>query len=299
MLTHPYRFVAFAARAARGLLLAASLLACAAHADDLPRTGGPYVPTPQEVVDRMLQLAEVGPGDFVIDLGSGDGRMVLTAARRYGASGLGVDIDAELVASSRAEAERLELADRVQFRVEDVTRTPLGAASVVTLYLLPGLMRVLRPRLLAELAPGSRIVAHDFDLGEWKADRELAVDVKEKYGTPGAWKSMLYLWTVPASIAGTWQVEEVEDGRTERMLLRLDQRFQYFDGTASRAGSRLALSAGRLDGARVAFRVEAEAGRSTLYTGVVEGHTMRGTAETERGRVRWSATRVASGAARR
>ena len=296
MLTHPDRFVAFAARAAHGLLLAVSLLACAAHADDLPRTGGPYVPTPQEVVDRMLQLAEVGPRDFVLDLGSGDGRMVLTAARRYGARGLGVDIDPALVALSRAEAARLGIADRVQFRVEDVTHTPLGAASVVTLYLLPGLTRALAPRLLAELAPGARIVAHDFDLGEWKADRELTVDVTEKYGTPGTWKSMLYLWTVPARIAGWWHME-IADARTEHMLLRLDQRFQHADGTALRSRTSLALSAGRIDGTHVQFRLAAPGARSTLYTGVVDGDTMRGTAETEGARVSWSAVRVASAAA--
>ena len=288
---YAHRFVPYAAAVCAAVLLGA----CGALADDLPRTGGPYVPTPQEVVDRMLQLAEVGPQDFVLDLGSGDGRMVITAARRYGARGAGVDIDPELVTLSRREAERLGVGDRVQFRVEDVTRTPLRAASVVTLYLLPGLMRALRPRLLAELAPGARIVAHDFDLGEWKADRQLAIDVQEKYGAPGAWKSTLYLWTVPARISGWWQME-MADG--ERVLLRLDQRFQHFDGTALHAGTSVALSAGRIDGAHVQFRLEARgAAHSVFYTGRVDGDTMYGTQDIARTRVPWSATRIAPGTA--
>ncbi len=273
-------------------------LAVAAHGQELPRTGGPYVPTPQEVVDRMLQLAEVGPRDFVIDLGSGDGRMVITAARRYGARGLGVDIDPELVERSTEEARRLGIADRVRFRVEDVTRTPLAEASVITLYLLPGLTRVLQPRFLAELAPGSRIVAHDFDLGDWKADRQIVVDVKEKYGSPGTWKSTLYLWTVPARLHGTWEIETAGP-HAERMVVRFDQRYQELTGSAVLAGRSYAVSAGRVHGSEVQFRLGAEgAAPDAYFEGMIDGDRMRGSMERHGERATWSATRLTSSAAR-
>ena len=223
----------------RFAMLSAMLASMApVHADDIARTGGPFVPTPQEVVDRMLEIAEVGPRDYVIDLGSGDGRMVLTAARRHGARGLGVEIDPELVERSRAEAQRLGISDRVQFRVEDVTQTSVAGASVITLYLLPGVTKLLAPRFMAELAPGSRIVAHDFDLGEWKADRRITIDVKEKYGSTGTWKSTLFLYSVPASIAGVWQMETTGP-HAERMLMRVDQRYQEIGGNARALGAQL------------------------------------------------------------
>lgn len=273
------------------LLVWVANTAVAAQFDDAMRTGGPYVPTPQEVVDRMLEVAEVGPRDFVMDLGSGDGRMVITAARRFGARGLGVDLDPELVDRSTAEAQRLGLGDRVRFRVEDVTRTPLAEASVVTLYLLPGITRLLQPRLFAELAPGSRIVAHDFDLGDWKADREFVVDVKEKYGSPGSWKSTLFLWTVPARIGGMWQFE-VGGQKPQRMVLRLDQRFQEVAGTAVAGGSSLIVSGGRLEGTKVRFRLGAKgAPGDAQYEGTVQGDRMQGTVDMRGERVNWVATR--------
>lgn len=275
-----------------------AMLALGAGAQEVPRTGGPYVPTPQEVVERMLQLAHVGPQDYVIDLGSGDGRMVLTAARRYGARGLGVDIDPELVERSVAQAQKLDIADRVEFRVEDVTRTPLAQASVITLYLLPGITQILKPRFLAELAPGSRIVAHDFDLGDWKADREVVVDVKEKYGAPGTWKSTLYLWIVPATVRGTWEIE-MADGHAGRMLIRAQQRYQEVTGTALVGGRSEVLSGGRVHGTRVEFRTGPEGGPpDALFEGVVEGDRMRGSVERGGVRSSWSARRLTTAAAR-
>lgn len=274
-----------------GLLLSASLVRAQAINEGL-RTGGPYVPTPQEVVDHMLKFANVGPRDFVIDLGSGDGRMVITAAQRFGARGLGVDIDPELVERSRAEAERLGLGERARFRVEDATRTPLADASVVTLYLLPGFTRILQPRFLSELTPGSRIVAHDFDLGDWKADREVVVDVKEKYGSPGTWKSTLFLWTVPAQVSGTWQFE-LGGAKPVRMALRLEQKFQDVSGSAVSEGASLAVSGGRLEGKRIRFRLGAKgAAPDPTYEGVAEGDRMSGTVELRGERVSWSATRA-------
>lgn len=167
------------------------------QAADVPLSGGPYVPTPPQVVEAMLELAGVTSRDFVIDLGSGDGRVVITAAQKYGARGRGYDIDTQLVDRSNAAARRLGLEQRVSFREEDVLKADIREATVVTLYLLPEMMKELRAKLLRELKPGTRIVSHDFDFADWKPDRSVHLDLKEKYDIPGSWTSTVHLWTVP------------------------------------------------------------------------------------------------------
>lgn len=160
-------------------------------------SGGPYVPTPQRVVDAMLSLARVTDRDFVIDLGSGDGRIVITAAQKYGARGKGVDIDGELVERSNASARQLRLDGRVRFEQLDVLQADVREATVVMLYLLPDMMRDLRGKLLRELKPGTRIVSHDFDFGDWKPERTVNLNLDEKYDITGSWTSTIHLWTVP------------------------------------------------------------------------------------------------------
>ena len=155
----------------------------------------PFITTPDHVTLKMLELAGVTARDFVIDLGSGDGRIVITAARVFGARGLGVEIVPELVERSRASARRAGVADRVEFREQDLFATDLSAATVVTMYLLPEVNLQLRPRLLA-LKPGTRIVSHDWDMGDWPPERTLVVDVPDK--AVGREKlSRLHLWRVP------------------------------------------------------------------------------------------------------
>jgi SAM-dependent methyltransferase len=159
-------------------------------------TDVPFIVTPDNVTQEMLKLADVKAGDYVIDLGSGDGRIVIVAAKRFGARGLGVEIVPELVAKSRDNARRAGVADRAEFRVQDLFTTDLSQATVITMYLLPEVNLQLRPRLLA-LKPGTRIVSHDWDMGDWKPDRVVTVDVPDK--PIGREKvSRLYLWTVPA-----------------------------------------------------------------------------------------------------
>lgn len=174
------------------------LAAAGAQAADLPLTGGPYVPTPPRVVEEMLKVAGVGDRDFVVDLGSGDGRIVITAAQQHGARGRGYDIDGELVARSNAAARKLGLQQRVSFREQDVLQADIGEATVVTLYLLPEMMQQLRAKLLRELKPGTRIVSHDFDFGDWKPDRSIELVLDQKYDITGSWTSTIHLWTVPA-----------------------------------------------------------------------------------------------------
>jgi len=157
-----------------------------------PRADVPYVQTPHEVVAQMLRLAGVGRNDVVYDLGSGDGRLVIAAARDFGARGVGVEIDPRLVAQSVESARRAGVGDRVTFREQDLFQTDIADATVVTLYLSPALNLRLRPKLLRELRAGARIVSHDFDMGDWPPARALRIDVRER-------ASQVYLWVVPKS----------------------------------------------------------------------------------------------------
>ncbi|HEX8258187.1 MAG TPA: class I SAM-dependent methyltransferase [Allosphingosinicella sp.] len=145
-----------------------------------------YVPTPQPVVERMLELARVGKDDLVYDLGSGDGRIPITAALRYGARGVGIDIDPKRIAESRANARKAGVTGRVSFRNEDLFEADFGDATVVTLFLYPDLNRRLRPRLLAELKPGTRVVSYWHDMGNWKPERTVETE-----------RASIYLWTIP------------------------------------------------------------------------------------------------------
>lgn len=228
--------------------LATGLAAPAARAAPEPEV--PFVPTPPEVVDGMLDLAGLQPGERLVDLGSGDGRIVLAAARR-GARALGVELDAALVARARYRAQLESLADRARFERGDLFQARFRDADVVTLYLLPRVNARLRPKLLAELRPGARVVSHGFDMGDWAPDarREVA-------------DASLYLWIVPAIAGGDWRLT-LADGTA--LPLRLEQRFQQLSGDLGGA----VLAGARLDGARLRFdargrRFEGEVGDRTI-----------------------------------
>ena len=186
--------------------LAFTIFACAcvsslaADAPDLEALRvAPVAVTPLHVVVEMLRLARVRPGDFVVDLGSGDGRLVIEAVRQFGAAGgLGVDISETAVAYANAKAAEAGIADRVRFLREDLFATDVRRASVVTLYLFPTAMPRLRVKLLAELAPGTRVVSHDFPFSGWAADRVVGVPAPEKNDSVGRGDAVLYLYTVPA-----------------------------------------------------------------------------------------------------
>lgn len=275
---------------ARACALAFVLSCSAAVTAEPERTGGPYVPTPQTVVDAMLEMAGVGPRDFVVDLGSGDGRIVLTAAQRYKARGLGIDIDPELVEASNAEAHKRGLAGRVTFREQDVLQARIEQATVVTLYLLPGMMQQLQEKFTKELKPGTRIVSHDFPFGDWKPDREVSVDVPEKYGTAGQWKSTIYYWLVPARVAGEWTLDA--PGVTAKPVkLALEQQYQVVRGGLSVQGRRVAVSGGRLEADRISFKLMLPAG-GYEFRGTVEGDRMQGEAVAGARSVTWTAHRT-------
>lgn len=176
----------------------------------------PYVPTPRPVVAAMLDLAGVGPEDYVIDLGSGDGRIAIMAAQR-GARALGVDLDPQRIAEAGAAARLARVETRALFRRQDLFDTPLREASVVTMYLLPQVNLRLRPRLLTELRPGTRIVSHAFAMGDWRPDEHREVNAAN-----------IYLWIVPAAAEGSWLLET---GEGPILPLELTQRFQDVSGT--------------------------------------------------------------------
>lgn len=197
----------------------------------------PFITTPDNVTVSMLELAGVSAKDFVLDLGSGDGRIVITAARRFGARGVGVEIVPELVERSQRNAQAAGVADRAEFREQDLFKTDLTAASVITMYLLPAVNVQLRPALL-RLKPGTRLVSHDWDMGEWTPDRSLTVEAPTK--NIGREKlSQLHLWVVPAPAAGLWC-------GGAGLQWRLRQQFQMVQGQAGPATDLKALL-GRMD----------------------------------------------------
>jgi len=187
----------------------------------------PFITTPDRVTLAMLELAGVTARDHLIDLGSGDGRIVITAAKRFGATGLGVEIAPDLVALSRRNARAAGVADRAEFREQDLFQTDLARAQVITMYLLPEVNLQLRPRLLA-LAPGTRIVSHDWDLGDWTPERSVTLAVPEK-SIGRDKRSTVHLWVVPAQVQGRWC--------TAGAQLDVTQRFQSFSAALTVAGA--------------------------------------------------------------
>src|SRR5437660_4349164 len=277
--------------------LVAGLLFCAppalAQAQD-KELDTPYVPTPQAVVDRMLDIAQVKAGDVVIDLGSGDGRIMITAAQRHGAQGFGVEIDPRLVQRSNEEARRLGIADRVKFLRQDLFSTDFHEANVLTLYLLPDVNIALRPKILAELKPGTRVVSHDYDMREWRPDAEQTIPAPDK--KVGMRKeSMVYLWIVPARVEGEWTFELSSGGKTRRTGLALQQRFQFVSGTVELTGQGdVPVSYGRLRGEELRLMLPPGAlGPGPVeLVGRVTGDSLSGTVRrADREVAHWSARR--------
>jgi hypothetical protein len=223
-----------------------------------------YVPTPQAVVDTMLDMARVGPDDTLIDLGSGDGRVVVTAAKR-GAKALGVDLDRVLLAQAKQLAERERVTERASFREQNLFETDLAPATVVTSYLLPEMNLKLRPKLLG-LKPGTRVVAHDYHMGDWLPDRREDVAVPEKkVGNPGV--SYVYFWVVPARVDGVWR--GTAGGRTWEFALK--QRHQYFSGIARGGSPAREFDNGRITGEELRFTFGAGADAREFVGRVADG----------------------------
>ncbi len=283
-------------RAACALMLLGGVVTAStsllAQEKEIERSGGPYVPTPQVVVDQMLRMANVGAKDFVVDLGSGDGVIVLTAASQLKASGYGVDIDPALVTRANAEARKLGIADRATFHVQDVFKADLSRASVITLYLLPSMMVNLRPKIFLEARPGTRVVSHDYSFDEWQPDDQIAFDVPEKEKVNGVPRATISLWIVPARVHGRWQVQ-VEGAQQYDIALR--QKYQVISGSADAWGRPVRLTFASVRGEEIAFTVMDGAGRRN-FKGTAGPDAMHGTVELGGGRTaRWTAKRSAAG----
>ncbi|MDH3241330.1 MAG: class I SAM-dependent methyltransferase [Alphaproteobacteria bacterium] len=302
---------------AAALMVAAGLVAAGfwpgltargpAHAQDVPqdvedlsdRLDVPYIASDEKVVETMLDLAKVTKDDYVIDLGSGDGRINIAAAKRFGARGFGVDLNEELVAIANARAKAEGVADRARFYVRDLFQTDISRASILTMYLLPGIVRKLRPRLLAGLRPGTRIVSHDYDMGAWRPD--ISRRVESRWGS----RSVVHFWVVPADVAGTWTwtLDPAGGGAAvPPVTAAIRQNFQAVQGTVSLADTAHALAAVRLRGDRMSFTLPPVSGLDPWarhYSGTVDGDRITGTVKLvgpAAGAVRpWAARRLAGG----
>ncbi|MGQ0522573.1 MAG: SAM-dependent methyltransferase [Betaproteobacteria bacterium] len=262
----------------------------------------PYVPTPQEVVERMLQIAKVTAKDYLIDLGSGDGRIVVTAAKKHGARGFGVDLNPERIREANENAKAAGVLDKVSFYQRDLFETDLSEATVITMYLLPRVNMELRPKLL-DLKPGTRIVSHDFSMEDWKPDVHLKVDAKEKYGGSGG-ESDIYFWVIPAKVGGGWRWELPVAGKPRGYQVTLNQKFQMLTGSVRVDGRDAPIQNARLRGEQISFVFTAPVEGAPVkheVSGSVDGETMAGTARLSGGKIQalleWSARRTAKPAA--
>ena len=253
--------VSNAARIIFGVVLLASL-AGISYAQ--VRLDVPYVPTPQDVVDRMLDMAKLAKDDFHIDLGSGDGRIVVTAAKR-GARSVGIDLNPTRIAEANENAKNAGVSDRVTFVQGNLFEMNLSKANVLTMYLLQGVNLQLRPRILAELAPGSRVVSHAFSMNEWEPDQHVNLNGRN-----------LYLWIVPGKAEGTWQAES--GGR--KFTLNLKQAFQKLSGTATVNGKSVPVT-GQLNGNAIELSADLGGGatqlRGEIKDNAIDGGNLRAT----------------------
>lgn len=260
-----------------------------------------YVPTPQIVVDTMLEMANVGSGDYLIDLGSGDGRIVITAASKYGASGVGVDLDTYLLKLARQNAQKAGVTGKVHFVEENLFMTDLSKATVVSTYLLPEMNLQLRPRVMA-LKPGTRLIAHDYHFGDWEPDEQRQLSVPEKtVGEPGI--SYVFFYVVPARVPGKWQSLVRIGGRETPLEFNLQQDFQEVEGKVEIRDRNLDLR-GRITGERIRMLAGGRGGvarhefTGRISDGAIEGTLVIGEGAS-RQQVAWTAKQIQRGELKR
>ena len=254
--------------------------------DYTPRLGQPgkdvmWLPTPDLMVDSMLRMAEVTSRDFVVDLGSGDGKIPISAARRFGARALGLEFNPDLVEVSKLRAREAGVADKVEFRKADIFSTDYSGASVVTLYLLPEINLKLRPTLF-KMNPGTRISSHSFDMGSWRPDETTLI---------GSARTLL--WIIPAHVAGAWTLRYDGNKADAPGAIVLRQRFQEIEGEATLGPARVSLQNARLRGKEIHFGVRDAGGQQLLFSGQITANRIVGqVTQAKRGRNRFEAIRV-------
>jgi hypothetical protein len=271
-------------------LFAAAMLASAGAASAQKSDFKPYVgqqgkdvvwvPTPDEVVDRMLTMAQTKPEDFVIDLGAGDGKIAIAAAKKFGARSMGVEYNPDMVAFAQKNAQAAGVAGKAQIVHGDIFATDFTQATVLTMYLLPSLNMKLRPQILA-MRPGTRVVTHAFNMEDWEPDESSDVDGRR-----------VYFWVVPANVAGRWAMELSGGGNTEKLSLNFDQKFQKIEGVAYLGSTLAGLREPRLSGFRISFAYVDGRGVRRDFTGRVTGAAMEGSYRSDSGQEgRWSAAK--------
>jgi hypothetical protein len=252
-----------------------------------PKLDVGYQPTPYEIVEKMLNMANVSKSDLVYDLGCGDGRLVVAAAKERGATGVGIDLDPERIRESEENARQAGVAGRVRFFQQDLFKTPIGEATVVMLYLWPEVNVRLRPKLFSELKPGTRVLSHNHDMGEWKTDQFAKI-----------LKHRIYYWVIPANIAGSWTWSQKIGGRTAEATLRLKQRFQEITGTLTIGNSTVPITPAMLSGKQLSLSAEPlidGVKKTVILSAQAEGNVLQGTMEiggsAASGKTAWEAKR--------
>ena len=275
-----------AGRWAVAFLTAVALAAAASAQSEKPKDFQPqvgqagkdviWVPTPDDLVERMLRMAQTSPNDFVVDLGSGDGRTVIAAAKKFGARSMGIEYNPDMVDLSNRNAAREGVAGKVKFIRGDIFETPFSEATVVTMYLLPGLNVKLRPRIL-DMKPGTRVVSHQFNMEDWQPDETTTLDGRRAY-----------FWLVPAKVQGSWRVQSGADAWD----LTLEQKYQMLEGSVKFGSINAGLRETRLAGDKISFAFVDAAGVKREFTGRVSGNTMEGTVKPDSGpEARWTAAK--------
>jgi hypothetical protein len=250
-------------------LLVLIVAACNPASAEPPKLDVPYVPTPEPVVQKMLEMAQVKEGDLVYDLGCGDGRIVVTAAKEHGARGVGVDIDPQRIAESKQNAEEAGVTDRVKFIQQDLFTMDFSDADVLTLYLLPSVNLKLRPAIL-NLRPGTRVVSHSFSMDDWEPDDQATVS-----------SATIYYWVVPAKVEGTWNWEAQTAQGRQPVTMTLNQKFQEVSGSARVGEQEYQIRDAKLEGDQLSFVLAAPdgnggAGTTLRYQGQVAADSIRG-----------------------
>ena len=263
-------------------LLAAGT-ACAADLTPM-KDAGPYVPSPQSVVSDMLRYADVSERDFLIDLGSGDGRIVLTAAKVFGARGFGVEIKEDLVKRANEAAAKEGIDARVKFVKADLFKTDISQATIITMYLLPDTVNMLKEKFLTELKPGTRIVSHDYPLTGWIPEKYVQMDLEEKVQISGVTTTLIYLYIVPAKVGGKWEAKMPAAVSRQPATLQLKQQLTRVSGSLRVDRRDVPLEDAKLRGDKLTFRL---AGRKGEFSGTVKGNAIEGTLD---GKTPWTAS---------
>ena len=235
-----------------------------------------WVPTPEDLVERMLRMAQTTPNDFVIDLGSGDGRIAIAAAKKFNARAMGIEYNPDMVEVSNRNASKEGVAGKARFVKADIFESDFNQATVITMYLLPGLNLKLRPKLL-DMKPGTRIVSHQFNMDDWQPDEVTNIDGRRAY-----------FWLIPAKVVGTWRFQSGSDG----LDVTLEQKYQMLEGTVKLGTVNAGLRDAKLTGDKISFAFVDQGGMRRDFTGKVSGNTMEGTMKLETGpESRWTATK--------